>query len=82
MVCAIGSMRIAFRPSSSANDLIRVSIVYFVAETKGSTSSLQLREIESGKIHCAKEHFKAISGDKVKYDVVDSYQSLLNIVTK
>ena len=59
-----------------------VKHIYFVAETKGSTSSLQLREIESGKIHCAKEHFKAISGDKVKYDVVDSYQELLNIVTK
>ena len=57
-----------------------VKHIYFVAETKGSTSSLQLREIESGKIHCAKEHFKAISGDKVKYDVVDSYQELLNIV--
>lgn len=57
-----------------------VKHIYFVAETKGLTSSLQLREIESGKIHCAKEHFKAISGDKVKYDVVDSYQELLNIV--
>ena len=43
---------------------------------------MQLREIESGKIHCAKEHFKAISSDKVIYDVIDSYQSLLDIVTK
>ena len=59
-----------------------VKHIYFVAETKGSTSSLQLREIESGKIHCAKEHFKAISGDKVKYDVVDSYQKLLDMVIK
>jgi len=45
-------------------------------------SSMQLREVESGKIHCAKEHFKAINSDTVKYDVVDSYQELLNIVTK
>lgn len=59
-----------------------VKHIYFVAETKGSMSSMQLREIESGKIHCAKEHFKAISSDTVKYDVVDSYQELLNIVMK
>ena len=56
--------------------------IYFIAETKGSMSSMQLRDIEKGKIHCAKEHFKAISSDSVVYDVIDSYQSLLNIVTK
>ena len=59
-----------------------VKHIYFIAETKGSMSSMQLREIESGKIHCAKEHFKAISNGNVVYDVVDSYQELLNIVTK
>ena len=59
-----------------------VKHIYFIAETKGSMSSMQLRDIEKGKIHCAKEHFKAISSDNVVYDVVDSYQSLLNIVTK
>lgn len=56
--------------------------IYFIAETKGSMSSMQLREIEQGKIHCAREHFKAISGDNVVYDVIDSYQTLLNIVMK
>ena len=59
-----------------------VKHIYFVAETKGSMSSMQLREIEKSKIHCAREHFKAISGDDVVYDVVDSYSSLLDIVTK
>ena len=59
-----------------------VKHIYFIAETKGSMSSMQFRDIEKGKIHCAKEHFKAISSDNVVYDVVDSYQSLLNIVTK
>lgn len=54
-----------------------VKHIYFVAETKGSMSSMQLRLIEQSKIHCAREHFKAISGDNVVYDVVDSYQSLL-----
>lgn len=60
----------------------QVKHIYFIAETKGSMSTMQLRDIEKGKIHCAKEHFKAISSDNVVYDVVDSYQSLLNIVTK
>lgn len=59
-----------------------VKHIYFVAETKGSMSSMQLRLIEESKIHCAREHFKAISGDNVVYDVVDSYQSLLQKVMK
>lgn len=59
-----------------------VKHIYFVAETKGSMSSMQLRLIEESKIHCAREHFKAISNGNVKYDVVDSFKSLLDIVTK
>lgn len=60
----------------------KVKHIYFVAETKGSMSSMQLRLIEESKIHCAKEHFKAISNGNVVYDVVDSYQSLLNKVMR
>ena len=56
--------------------------IYFVAETKGSMNSMQLRLIEESKIHCAREHFKAISNGEVVYDVVDSYKSLLEMVTK
>ena len=59
-----------------------VKHVYFVAETKGSMSSLELREIEQSKIHCAREHFRAISGANVVYDVVDSYQTLLDKVMR
>ena len=59
-----------------------VKHIYFVAETKGSMSSLQLRLIEESKIHCAREHFKAISSGNVVYDVVDSYQALLDRVMK
>ena len=59
-----------------------VKHIYFVAETKGSMSSMQLRLIEESKIHCAREHFKAISSDKVVYDVVDSYKSLMEKVMK
>ncbi|MCD7827140.1 MAG: DEAD/DEAH box helicase family protein [Clostridiales bacterium] len=58
-----------------------VKHIYFIAETKGSMSSMQLREVEKAKIHCAKEHFKAISSDSVVYDVVDGYESLLKLVT-
>jgi type III restriction-modification system, restriction endonuclease subunit len=56
--------------------------IYFVAETKGTMSSMQLRLIEESKIHCAREHFKAISNGEVVYDVIDSYNSLLNLVRK
>ena len=45
-------------------------------------STMQLRDIEKGKTYCAREHFTAVSNYNVVYDVVDSYQSLLNIVTK
>ena len=59
-----------------------VKHIYFVAETKGTMSSMQLRMIEESKIHCAREHFKASSNGNVVYDVVDSYQALLEKVMK
>lgn len=59
-----------------------VKHIYFVAETKGSMSSMQLRLIEESKIHCAREHFKAISSGNVIYDVVDGYRALLDKVMK
>ena len=59
-----------------------VKHIYFVAETKGSMNTMQLRAIEDAKIACAREHFKAISGANVVYDVVDSYQTLLDKVMK
>ncbi len=58
----------------------KVKHIYFVAETKGDMSSLELREIEKAKAHCAREHFRAISGDNVKYDIVDSYEKLWELV--
>lgn len=59
-----------------------VKHIHFVAETKGSKDSMQLRLIEQSKIYCAKEHFKAISNGEVVYDVVDSCQSLMERVMK
>lgn len=57
-----------------------VKHVYFIAETKGNSSTLQLRGIEKAKKKCAEEHFKAISSDNVKYGVVSSYEDLKKIV--
>jgi type III restriction enzyme len=57
-----------------------VKHVYFIAETKGSMSSLELRKIEEAKIHCARKHFEKISNGKVQYGVVDSYEKLLEVV--
>jgi type III restriction enzyme len=58
----------------------KVKHVYFVAETKGSLSSLDLREIEKRKIDCARKFFAKITSDQVKYDMVDSYGQLMAIV--
>ena len=61
-----------------------VKHIYFVAETKGSMSSMELREIEKSKIECAKKFFeglnKKIDKNKVKYDVVSTFSKLMEIV--
>jgi type III restriction enzyme len=58
----------------------RVKHIYFIAETKGSMGSLQLRKIEASKIECARNFFKKITSDQVRYDVVDSFSTLMNLV--
>ncbi|MCL1906690.1 MAG: DEAD/DEAH box helicase family protein [Propionibacteriaceae bacterium] len=58
----------------------KVKHIYFVAETKGDMSSMELRKIEEAKTHCAREHFRAISGESVEYAVVDSYDELWKLV--
>ena len=57
-----------------------VKHIFFVAETKGSMDSLELRPIEQAKIACAKKLFREISTNKVVYHEVDSYQNLLDIM--
>ncbi len=59
-----------------------VKHIYFIAETKGTMDSLNLRPIEKAKIECAKKLFNEISTSNVKYHEVDSYQHLLEIVSK
>jgi type III restriction enzyme len=61
-------------------DKDKVRYIYFVAETKGSDSDMDLREIEKLKLHCAEKHFDTISGGAVKFSKVSSYDKLLEIV--
>jgi len=67
---------IAFRDGS-------VKHVYFVAETKGSLSTLQLKGIEEAKIECARKFFASLSKgrDDVRYDVVTDYAELMQLVS-
>ncbi|MDX2198767.1 MAG: DEAD/DEAH box helicase family protein [Phycisphaerae bacterium] len=58
----------------------KVKHVYFVAETKGSMSTLELREIEDCKIKCARKFFAKITSEQVRYDVVDNYAKLMELV--
>lgn len=68
---------IAFR-----ND--KVKHVYFVAETKGTMSTLQLKGIEEAKIECARKFFRSLNEkagtENVTYDVVDTFENLLQLV--
>ena len=61
-----------------------VKHIYFVAETKGSMSTMELRAIEHTKIECARKFFteinRKIDPEDVKYDVVTSYGKLMEIV--
>jgi len=61
-----------------------VKHIYFVAETKGSLETLQLKEIEQTKIACARKFFQEISqsgeGPQVRYDVINSFSRLMDVV--
>ena len=61
-----------------------VKHVYFVAETKGSLSTLQLKGMEDAKIECARKFFASLSeknGQDVTYGVVTEYTELMQLVT-
>ena len=60
-----------------------VKHVYFVAETKGSMSTLQLKGVEDAKIDCARKFFAELNrkpGENVRYDVVTDYATLMELV--
>ncbi|HDG5489397.1 TPA: DEAD/DEAH box helicase family protein [Staphylococcus aureus] len=54
--------------------------VYFVAETKGVSENLELslKGVENAKIESARRHFKVISNSEIVYDVVDSYDKMID----
>lgn len=61
-----------------------VKHVYFVAETKGSLSTLELKGVEDAKIECARKFFASLNdknGQDVTYDVVTDYTELMQLVT-
>ena len=69
---------IAFR-----DDDTKIKHVYFVAETKGSLSTLQLKGVENAKIECARKFFAALNAKTdrdVTYDVVSDYSELMQLV--
>ena len=59
---------------------IAVKHIFFVAETKGTMETLELRPIERAKISCARKLFNEMSSSNVKYHDVDSYKSLLDVM--
>lgn len=59
-----------------------VKYIYFIAETKGSMSSLDLKWNESLKIDYARKHFESLNNSDVKYDVIHTYDDLIDKVFK
>ena len=57
-----------------------VKHIYFIAETKGSMDSMQLKAIEKAKIECAEKLFNDVSTSNVRYHKVKDYQTLLDIM--
>jgi type III restriction enzyme len=61
-----------------------VKHVYFVAETKGTLSTLELKGVENAKIDCARKFFAVLNekhSRNVRYDVVTDYAQLLSLVS-
>ena len=59
-----------------------VKHIFFIAETKGTMETLNLRPIEKAKIDCAKKLFRELSTADVVDDSVDSYQRLLDVMER
>lgn len=60
----------------------KVKHIFFVAETKGTLDSEELRGIEDGKISCAKKLFSSIRTREIHYEHVTTYQDLMNVVRR
>ena len=54
--------------------------IFFIAETKGSLDSMELRGVEKAKIACAKKLFNDASTSDVRFGAISNYDELLNII--
>ena len=59
-----------------------VKHIFFIAETKGSMGTMELRGVEKAKIECAEKLFNNVSTSHVRYHQVNSYQNLLDVMKK
>ena len=62
------------------NDNMGIKHVFFIAETKGSMDSMQLKGVEKAKIECAEKLFNSVSTSNVRYHKVRNYQELLDVM--
>ncbi|MBQ7281120.1 MAG: DEAD/DEAH box helicase family protein [Bacteroidales bacterium] len=62
------------------NDNMGIKHIFFIAETKGSMDSMQLKGVEKAKIDCAKKLFNELSTSNVRYHEVSSYDKLLEVM--
>ena len=62
------------------NDNMGIKHVFFIAETKGSMDSMQLKGVEKAKIDCAKKLFNNLSTSNVRYHEVESFQTMLDLI--
>lgn len=58
----------------------KIKYVYFIAETKGTNESTELKSMEQAKIKCAEKLFEKLSNGEVHYGQVKDYKSLMDIV--
>ena len=59
-----------------------VKHIFFIAESKGSMGTMELRGVEKAKIECAEKLFNNVSTSHVRYHQVKSYQNLLDVMKK
>lgn len=54
--------------------------IFFIAETKGSLDSMELRGVEKAKIACARKLFNDVSTSDIRFGAISNYDELLNII--
>ncbi|MCH5312276.1 MAG: hypothetical protein J1E57_10045, partial [Prevotella sp.] len=62
------------------HDNMGIKHIFFIAETKGSIDSMQLKGVEKAKIDCAKALFNSVSMSKIRYGHIDSFKQLMGVI--